>query len=90
MYLPRLYEPGEFRSRLRYAITNIIRDRVVDEGAFRICFEMEDGEEIVLTILRRGLKSQKLRSALERSHLINIQEWLVRYPELASKYYEDP
>lgn len=90
MYLPRLYEPDEFRYRLRYATTNIMRDRVADEGAFRTCFEMEDGEKIILTILRRGLKNPRLRAALEGSHLINIHEWLVHYPELASKYYEDP
>jgi hypothetical protein len=87
MLLERAYKPGELAFRVRYAIAAILRDRVVNEGAFRNCFEMEDADQVVRTILRRGLKNPKLRTALERSHLIDITKWLLRYPDLAEAYY---
>ena len=86
MYLTKVYEPGAREHRVRYAITNILRDRVVNEGAFRVCFEMEDDDEMVRTILRRGLKNSKLRAALEQSHLIDLTHWLGRFPDLAEAY----
>ncbi len=89
MYLPKIYEPEEFGYRLRYAIRTILRDRIVDEGLFNTCFEMGDGERIIVTILRRGLKNPRLRIALEGSHLINLNTWLSRYPEFAMKYQTD-
>lgn len=87
MYLAKVYEPGERNHRIRYAIANILRDRVVNEGAFRICFEMEDEDEVIRMILRRGLRSPKLRTALEQSRLINLTHWLARFPDLAEAYY---
>lgn len=89
MYLPRMYEPEEFDYRLRYAVRTILRDRIVDEGLFNTCFEMGDGEEIIQTILRRGLKNSRLRIALEGSHLINLNTWLTQYPAFAMKYQTD-
>lgn len=86
MYLARIYESGAHLHRVRYAIANILRDRVVNEGAFRVCFEMDDEDEVIRTILRRGLKNRKLRVALERSHLIDLTHWLGRYPDLAEAY----
>lgn len=65
---------------------NILRDRVVNEGAFRVCFEMGDQDQVVKTILRRGLKNPRLRTALERSHLIDLTLWLRPYPDLAEAY----
>ena len=56
MYLSRVYDPAAHTYRIRYAITSILRDRVVNAGAFACCFEMEDEDQVVLTILRRGLK----------------------------------
>lgn len=85
----RVFEPGAFRYRLQYAIRTILRDRISNEGVFNSCFEMEDADEIIATILRRGLSNRRLRKALEGSHLVNIHQWLIRYPELAGRYYAD-
>jgi hypothetical protein len=38
---------------------------------------MEDGDEVIRAILRRGLRNPKLRAALESSHLVNLTHWLV-------------
>ncbi len=86
MYLAKVYEPAARAHRVRYAIANILRDRVVNEGAFRVCFEMGDEGEIIRTILRRGLRNPKLRAALEQSHLINLTLWLSLFPDLAEAY----
>lgn len=86
IYLSRVYEDGATRHRIRYAICNILRDRVVNEGAFRVCFEMDDQDLVVRTILRRGLKYPRLRAALERSHLIDLTLWLRPYPDFAEAY----
>jgi hypothetical protein len=88
MYLAKVYESNAIAHRVRYAIANIMRDRVVNEGAFKVCFEMGDEEEVVRAILRRGLKNPELRAALEGSHLIDLTHWLARYPELAEAYIE--
>lgn len=87
MYLPKVYDPAARAYRVRYAIVNILRDRVVNEGAFDNCFEMEDGDEVTCAILRRGLKNPKLRAALERSHLVNLTHWLVMHPEFSEAYH---
>jgi hypothetical protein len=73
--------------RVRYAIATILRDRVVNEGAFHCCFEMGDEDEVMRAILRRGLKNPRLRSALEKSRLVNITHWLRRFPDLDEAYY---
>jgi hypothetical protein len=73
MYLPKVFDPASHAYRVRYAFAN--------------CFEMQDGEEVILDILRRGLKSRKLRAALQGSHLINFTEWLIRHPEYSEAYY---
>lgn len=86
MYLTKVYDPFAHRYRIRYAIVNILRDRVANEGAFQTCFEMEDGDEVVCAILRRGLKSLKLRTALEASHIINFTDWLIHHPEFSEAY----
>ena len=90
MYLARLYDSDAHLHRVRYAIATILRDRVVNEGAFRVCFEMEDEDAVIRTILRRGLKNPKLRKALEGSHLIDLTKWLARYPDLAEAYFDLP
>ncbi len=87
MYLPKVYDPAARAYRVRYAITNILRDHVVNEGAFNTCFEMEDAEEVICTILRRGLKNPRLRSALERSHLVNLAKWLASRPQFSEAYH---
>jgi hypothetical protein len=87
MRLPRAYEPGARDYRIRYAIANIMRDRIVNEGAFVNCFEMEDADEVVVAILRRGLKNPKLRAALEGSHIVNLTEWLTEHPEYSEGYH---
>lgn len=87
MYLPRIYDRTAGSHRIRYAIATIMRDRVVNEGAFNTCFEMEDAEEVICTILRRGLKNPKLRTALERSHLVNLAQWLATRPEFSEAYH---
>jgi hypothetical protein len=89
MYLSRIYESGATSHRIRYAITNILRDRLVNEGAFRVCFEMDDEDAVMRTILRRGLRNPRLRVALERSHLIDLTHWLARYPDIAEAYLAD-
>jgi hypothetical protein len=85
-YLSKIYDLAEYDYRLRYAIRTIVRDRIANEGAFKSCFEMGDGEEIILAILRRGLKNPKLRGSLESSHFVNLNQWLLRYPEFAMAY----
>lgn len=87
MYLSKVYEPGATAHRIRYAIANILRDRVVNEGAFKVCFEMGDEDIVTRAILRRGLRNPRLRVALERSHLIDLTHWLARYPDVAEAYY---
>jgi hypothetical protein len=77
MYLPKIYARAAHSYRVRYAISAILRDRIVNEGAFQPCFEMEDGDEVIRAILRRGLRNPKLRAALESSHLVNLTHWLV-------------
>lgn len=86
MYLPKVYNPEARAYRIRYAIANILRDRVANEGAFNVCFEMDGEDEVVLEILRRGLRSVKLRTALRRSHLINLNQWLRLHPDLSEAY----
>ena len=86
MYLSRIYEAGAPSQHIRYAIANILRDRVVNEGAFKVCFEMGDEDAVMRTILRRGLRNPRLRVALERSHLIDLTHWLARYPDIAEAY----
>lgn len=87
MRLPKILEPGAHAYRVRYAIATILRDRIANDGAFTNCFEMEDSEAVVRTILRRGLRNPKLRAALERSHLVNLTQWLILHPEFAEPYY---
>lgn len=89
MYLQKVYDPAAHAYRVRYAIAIILRNYVVNEGAFKNCFEMEDGDEVIRAILHRGLKNQKLRAALERSHLVNLTHWLVLYPEFSEPYYRN-
>ena len=86
MYLPKIYDPGARAYRVRYAIKNIMRDRVVNEGAFKACFEMDGEDEVVCAILRRGLKNLKLRAALEKSHIVNLTHWLILHPEYSEAY----
>jgi cystathionine beta-lyase/cystathionine gamma-synthase len=87
MYLPKVYDPAAGAYRVRYAIANILRDRVANEGAFNTCFQMEDAEEVICAVLRRGLKNPKLRAALERSHLVNLAQWLAARPEFSEAYH---
>ncbi len=87
MYRAKLYDPEAHSYRVRYAITTIMRNRIANEGAFRVCFEMLDEEEVIRAILFRGLRNPKLRRALERSHLVDLTHWLLRFPDLAEAYY---
>ncbi len=86
MYQPKLYDPEAHSYRIRYAIATILRDRIANEGAFRVCFEMLDEKEVIRAILFRGLKNPRLRRALERSHLVDLTHWLLRFPDLAEAY----
>lgn len=88
MYLAKVYDPEARAYRVRYAIANILRDRLTNEGAFKVCFEMDQGDAVVRAILARSLKNAKLRTALERSHLIDLAHWLARHPDLAASYYD--
>ena len=89
MYLPKLYDPAECKYRIRYAVRTILRDRLTNECAFNICFEMGDGEDVILAILRRGPKNPQLRLALEQSRLVDLTHWLISYPALAAAYHAD-
>lgn len=86
MYLPKVYHPAAHAYRVRYAIATILRDRVVNEGAFNVCFEMDDADDVIRAILRRGLKNPKLRAGLERSDVINLTRWLAPRPECWEAY----
>jgi transcription initiation factor IIE alpha subunit len=72
---------------VRYAIANILRDRVMNEGAFAVYFEIDDQVEVVRAILRRALEDATLRSALERAHLVDLNQWLTQHTDLAEAYY---
>jgi hypothetical protein len=87
MYRARLYEAEGHLYRVSYAIATILRDRTANEGAFRVCFEMLDEEEVIRGILFRGLKNSRLRRALECSHLVDLTPWLLRFPDLAEVNY---
>jgi len=87
MYRAKLHDPAARAYRIRYAITCILRDRLVNEGAFNVCFEMLDENEVIRAILSRSLKNSRLRTALERSHIVNLPIWLARFPDLAEAYY---
>ena len=87
MYLQKVFDPGARAYRVRYAIVNILRDRLVNEGAFKNCLEMEDADEVIRAILRRGLKNPKLRAALKGSHIVDLNHWLSSHPEFAEAYY---
>ncbi len=87
MRLPKVLDPTARDHRVRYAIATILRDRIANEGAFKNCFEMEDGEEVMFIILRRGLKNPKLRAALLGSHVVNLHQWLAGHPDLMEAYY---
>ena len=86
MYYQKLYDSEACEHRVRYAIATILRDRLANEGAFNCCFEMGDEDEVRRIILRRSLKNPKLRKALERSHLVDLTHWLLRYPDFAEAY----
>jgi len=58
------------------------RERVGHQG----CFEILDEKEVVHAILSRGLKHPRLRTALERSHLIDPTHRLLRLPDFAEAY----
>jgi hypothetical protein len=60
----------------------------VNAGAFAVCFEMDDQVEVVRAILRRALKTRTLRTALECSHLVDLNEWLAQHVDLAEAYYK--
>jgi hypothetical protein len=83
----KIFDPSEREYRVRYVARTIMRDRIANEGAFKNCLEMEDGEQVIQIILRRGIKNPKLRAALHRSHLINLDQWLRPYPALLEAYY---
>ena len=87
MYRARLYDSDARSYRIRYAIATIMRDRISNEGAFKVCFEMLDEEQVIRAILSRGLKNPRLRTALERSHVVDLTHWLLRFPDLAEAYY---
>ncbi len=87
MHLPKVLDPAARDYRVRYAIGTILRDRIANEGAFKNCFEMEDGDEVIFIILRRGLKNSKLRAALLNSHLVNLHQWLIGHPDFMEAYY---
>ena len=87
MYLPRVYDPAAHAYRIRYAIACILRDRAVNEGAFNTSFQMDDADEVIRTVLRRGLKNPKLKAALERSHVISLVQWLAPRPEFWEAYH---
>ncbi len=83
----KIFDPAAREYRVRYVIRTILRDRIGNEAAFRNCLEMEDADEVIQVILRRGLRNQKLRAALHRSHLISLDQWLRGYPALSEAYY---
>jgi hypothetical protein len=83
----KIFDPAAREYRVRYVIRTILRDRIGNEAAFRNCLEMADADQVMQIILRRGLKNQKLRTALHRSHLINLDQWLRRRPAFSEAYY---
>ena len=60
MYRAKLYDPEARPYRIRYAIASILRDRIANEGAFKVCFEMLDEEEVIRAILFRSFEEPKV------------------------------
>jgi hypothetical protein len=87
MHLSKLYDPSGHDARVRYAIATILRGRVVNEWAFLNCFEMTDRDDVIRTILRRGLRNAKLMAALKTSRIVNFRQWLLDNPDLWDRYH---
>jgi hypothetical protein len=87
MYTPRLHDFSAQSIRLRYAVTTVLRDRVVNDGKLKNFFEMEDAAEVTTAVLKRGPKKAPLRAILESSQLVNLTSWLTLHAELPEAYY---
>lgn len=82
----KLYEQGATKHRFRYAIQTLLRDRLCGEGAFNVCFEMQDADTVSAQLFERGERDRRLRVALEKSPLVNPAVWLFPRPAIAEVY----
>lgn len=57
--MPRINDPENFRGRVAYA-AQVIAHGGVNTRAFDSCFEIDDGDEVAVAILRRARKNPKL------------------------------
>lgn len=82
-----VYDPKQRAYRIQYAQQCIMRGMESTTRTFDTCFEMGDGHEVALALLRRGLKNEKLREAMYRSRIVGIDQWLnVAHPEFRDQY----
>lgn len=59
-----VYDPENFAGRVDYAATGTLRG--TDSRQFDTCFEMNDGDAVMLGLLRRAAKNPRLAAALPR------------------------
>ena len=59
-----VYNPENFSGRVDYAVTGTLRG--TDSRHFDTCFEMGDGDAVMLGVLRRAAKNSRLAAALPR------------------------
>lgn len=83
----KIFDPSAREHRVRYVIRTILRSTVTSEAAFRNCLELEDGEEVIRAVLRRGLRNRQLHDALLSSRLITLDKWLRDNPAFVEAYY---
>ncbi len=59
-----VYDSDNFAGRVNYAVTGTLRG--TDSRHFDTCFEMFDGDAVMLGVLRRAAKNPRLAAALPR------------------------
>jgi hypothetical protein len=83
-----LYEPAQRDYRIKYAAQCIKRGLVQGQSRhFETCFEMDDGDDVAIALLQRGLRDAAFREALYESPLVGLYVWINSlHPEFASPY----
>jgi len=62
----QVYQPDAFKTRVDYA-ARCLRENRTDSRTFDTCFEMHDGDAVVVALIRRAAKSSTLRAAIDKS-----------------------
>ena len=59
-----VYNPEAFRARVNYAAKCLMRG--IQSRRFDTCFEMNDGDAVIVALLRRAAKNPALKAAIAR------------------------